>query len=145
MIMLIICVLLVLFISLMVFIGVLIYTARHLTKELRLNRSLKEKEMLLSINTDGEMMDIVDKFIEDSILQYRLKYLTEKDNLYITEKKQQEMIRTVLRDVLENMSPSLYEKMSVVYNKNRLEDIIYLKVSMAIIAFVGSINGSYKE
>src|SRR5699024_3247628 len=105
MIMLIICVLLVLFISLIVFIGVLIYTARHLTKELQLNRSLKEKEMLLSINTDGEMMDIVDKFIEDSILQYRLKYLTEKDNLYITEKKQQEMIRTVLRDVLENMSP----------------------------------------
>ena len=145
MIMLIICVLLVLFISLIVFIGVLIYTAQHLTKELQLNRSLKEKEMLLSINTDGEMMDIVDKFIEDSILQYRLKYLTEKDNLYITEKKQQEMIRTVLRDVLENMSPSLYEKMSVVYNKNRLEDIIYLKVSMAIIAFVGSINGSYKE
>lgn len=145
MIMLIICVLLVLFISLIVFIGVLIYTARHLTKELQLNRSLKEKEMLLSINTDGEMMDIVDKFIEDSILQYRLKYLTEKDNLYVTEKKQQEMIRTVLRDVLENMSPSLYEKMSVVYNKNRLEDIIYLKVSMAIIAFVGSINGSYKE
>lgn len=143
--MLIICVLLVLFISLIVFIGVLIYTAQHLTKELQLNRSLKEKEMLLSINTDGEMMDIVDKFIEDSILQYRLKYLTEKDNLYITEKKQQEMIRTVLRDVLENMSPSLYEKMSVVYNKNRLEDIIYLKVSMAIIAFVGSINGSYKE
>ena len=129
----------------MVFIGVLIYTAQHLAKELQLNRSLKEKEMLLSINTDGEMMDIVDKFIEDSILQYRLKYFTEKDNLYITEKKQQEMIRTVLRDVLENMSPSLYEKMSVVYNKNRLEDIIYLKVSMAIIAFVGSINGSYKE
>lgn len=143
--MLIICVLLVLFISLFVMISVLIYSAIQLTKELKLNRSLKQKEMLLGINADDKMMDIVDKFIEDSLLQYRLKYLNPNDNMYITEKKQQEMVRVVLKDVLENMSPSLYEKMSVFYNKNRLEDIIYLKVSMAVIAFVGSINGSYKE
>lgn len=145
MIMLTICVLLVLFISLFVLISILIYTARHLTKELELNRAIKQKDFLLNVDVDSDTMDIVDKFIEDSLLQYRLKYLTNSDNLYITDQKQKEIVRSILRDVLERMSPSLYEKMSIVYNKDRLEDIIYLKVSMAVIAFVGSVNGSYNE
>lgn len=145
MIMLTICVLLVLFISLFVLISILIYTARHLTKELELNRAIKQKDFLLNVDVDSDTMDIVDKFIEDSLLQYRLKYLTNSDNLYITDQKQKEIVRSVLKDILERMSPSLYEKMSIVYNKDRLEDIIYLKVSMAVIAFVGSVNGSYNE
>lgn len=145
MIMLTICVLLVLFISLFVLISILIYMARHLTKELELNRAIKQKDFLLNVDVDSDTMDIVDKFIEDSLLQYRLKYLTNSDNLYITDQKQKEIVRSILRDVLERMSPSLYEKMSIVYNKDRLEDIIYLKVSMAVIAFVGSVNGSYNE
>lgn len=141
--MLIICVLLVLYISIITIL--IVFGCITLSKELKLNRTIKEKEILMKVDVNTEMMNIIDQFIEDSILQYRLKYLTESDNLYITTQKQQEMIRSVLKDVLENISPSLYEKMILVYNKNKLEDIIYLKVSMAIIAFVSTINGSYKE
>lgn len=141
--MLIICVLLVLYISIIT--ALIVFGCVTLSKELKLNRTIKEKEILMKVDVNTEMMNIIDQFIEDSILQYRLKYLTESDNLYITTQKQQEMTRSVLKDVLENISPSLYEKMILVYNKNKLEDIIYLKVSMAIIAFVSTINGSYKE
>lgn len=141
--MLIICVLLVLYISIITIL--IVFGCITLSKELKLNRTIKEKEILMKVDVNTEMMNIIDQFIEDSILQYRLKYLTESDNLYITTQKQQEMTRSVLKDVLENISPSLYEKMILVYNKNKLEDIIYLKVSMAIIAFVSTINGSYKE
>lgn len=141
--MLIICVLLVLYISIITIL--IVFGCITLSKELKLNRTIKEKEILMKVDVNTEMMNIIDQFIEDSILQYRLKYLTESDNLYITTQKQQEMTRSVLKDVLENVSPSLYEKMILVYNKNKLEDIIYLKVSMAIIAFVSTINGSYKE
>lgn len=141
--MLIICVLLVLYISIIT--ALIVFGCVTLSKELKLNRTIKEKEILMKVDVNTEMMNIIDQFIEDSILQYRLKYLTESDNLYITTQKQQEMTRSVLKDVLENISPSLYEKMILVYNKNKLEDIIYLKISMAIIAFVSTINGSYKE
>lgn len=141
--MLIICVLLVLYISIVTF--AIVFAAITLTKELKLKRTLQEKMMLINIEVSKDTMDVVDSFIEDSLMQYRLKYLTEKDNIFITETKQKEMIKTVLKDVLENMSPSLYEKMSIVYNKNKLEDIIYMKVSMAVISFVATINGAYNE
>lgn len=141
--MLIICVLLVLYISIIT--AAFVIGCIILTRELKFNRILKEKNMFFNMNINKDMMDIVDKFIEDSIMQYRLKYLTENDEIYLTSKKQEEMVRSVLRDVLENMSPSLYEKMTLVYNKNKLEDIIYLKVSTSIISFIGSINGQYDE
>ena len=141
--MLIICVLLVLYISIIT--AAFVIGCIILTRELKFNRILKEKNMFFNMNINKDMMDIVDKFIEDSIMQYRLKYLTENDEIYLTSKKQEEMVRSVLRDVLENMSPSLYEKMTLVYNKNKLEDIIYLKVSTSILSFIGSINGQYDE
>lgn len=141
--MLIICVLLVLYISIIT--AAFVVGCIILTRELKFNRILKEKSMFFNMNVNKDMMNIVDQFIEDSIMQYRLKYLTENDEIYLTAKKQEEMVRSVLKDVLENMSPSLYEKMTLVYNKNKLEDIIYLKVSTSIISFIGSINGQYNE
>ena len=141
--MLIICALMVLYISIIS--TVLIFAAYQLSKELKNNRILKEKEFLLTVDANKDIMDLLDSFIEDSLIQYRIKYLDSKDNLHISESKQKEMVKNVLSDVLNSMSPVLYEKLTYIYNKDNLENTIYLKVSLAVLSYVIEVNGSYKE
>ena len=141
--MLIICSLMVLYISIIS--AVLIFSAYQLSKELKNNRILKEKEFLLTVDANKDIMDLLDRFIEDSLIQYRIKYLDSKDNLRISESKQKEMVKNVLSDVLNSMSPVLYEKLTYIYNKDNLENTIYLKVSLAVLSYVIEVNGSYKE
>ena len=141
--MLIICALMVLYISIIS--AVLIFSAYQLSKELKNNRILKEKEFLLTVDANKDIMDLLDRFIEDSLIQYRIKYLDSKDNLRISESKQKEMVKNVLSDVLNSMSPVLYEKLTYIYNKDNLENTIYLKVSLAVLSYVIEVNGSYKE
>lgn len=141
--MLIICVLMVLYISIVVI--ALAFSAYQLSKELKNNRILKEKDFLLTVDANKDTMDLLDRFIEDSLIQYRIKFLDGKDNMYISDSKQKEIVKNVLKDVLNSMSPVLYEKLTYIYNKDNLEDTIYLKVSLAVLSYTIEVNGSYKE
>lgn len=141
--MLIICVLMVLYISIVVI--ALSFSAYQLSKELKNNRILKEKNFLLTVDANKDTMDLLDRFIEDSLIQYRIKFLDGKDNMYISDSKQKEIVKNVLKDVLNSMSPVLYEKLTYIYNKDNLEDTIYLKVSLAVLSYTIEVNGSYKE
>lgn len=141
--MLIICVLMVLYISIVVI--ALSFSAYQLSKELKNNRILKEKNFLLTVDANKDTMDLLDRFIEDSLIQYRIKFLDGKDNMYISDSKQKEIVKNVLTDVLSSMSPVLYEKLTYIYNKDNLENTIYLKVSLAVLSYTIEVNGSYKE
>lgn len=141
--MLIICVLMVLYISIVVI--ALAFSAYQLSKELKNNRILKEKNFLLTVDANKDTMDLLDRFIEDSLIQYRIKFLDGKDNMYISDSKQKEIVKNVLKDVLNSMSPVLYEKLTYIYNKDNLENTIYLKVSLAVLSYTIEVNGSYKE
>ena len=141
--MLIICVLMVLYISIVVI--ALSFSAYQLSKELKNNRILKEKNFLLTVDANKDTMDLLDRFIEDSLIQYRIKFLDGKDNMYISDSKQKEIVKNVLKDVLNSMSPVLYEKLTYIYNKDNLENTIYLKVSLAVLSYTIEVNGSYKE
>ena len=133
----------VLYISIVVI--ALSFSAYQLSKELKNNRILKEKNFLLTVDANKDTMDLLDRFIEDSLIQYRIKFLDGKDNMYISDSKQKEIVKNVLKDVLNSMSPVLYEKLTYIYNKDNLENTIYLKVSLAVLSYTIEVNGSYKE
>lgn len=143
-----ICVLMVLSINIICMIiisGVLIYTGMQINKELKSKRLLKEKELLLSIDIDNSTLQLIDSIITDSINTYRIFNFEGKEKIYISDKMQKDMISSILKDVLGKISPVLYEKLSMIYNREKFEDQIYLKISMAVLQCVVEINGSYEE
>lgn len=107
---------------------------------------LKEREFLYSIDTsEEENFKMLDSLIEDSLNRYRISYLEYNDELYISEEDQNKMITWIMRDILSNMSPVYYDRLKYVYNKSKLEDVIYNKVTMAVLGYTITINGNMKE
>lgn len=90
-------------------------------------------------------MNIIDSIIQDSIIKYRALNIDHDPNFYMGTKEQNTMISEVLKDVLESMSPVFLEQSSLVYNREKLEDIIYSKISMAVLSVTVEINSTYKD
>lgn len=109
-------------------------------------QTLKEREFLYSIDMSEENnFKLLDTMIEDSLTRYRVSYLEFDDDLYIDDNEQKKIITWIMKDILSNMSPVYYDKLTYIYNKNKLEDILYNKVSMAVLSYTVSINGSMRE
>lgn len=122
-----------------------IFCFRSVMKEVKNRRVLKEKEMLLNIKITEDYMNIIDSIIQDSIIKYRALNIDHDPNFYMGTKEQNTMISEVLKDVLESMSPVFLEQSSLVYNREKLEDIIYSKISMAVLSVTVEINSTYKD
>lgn len=122
-----------------------IFCFRSVMKEVKNRRVLKEKQMLLNIKITEDYMNIIDSIIQDSIIKYRALNIDHDPNFYMGTKEQNTMISEVLKDVLESMSPVFLEQSSLVYNREKLEDIIYSKISMAVLSVTVEINSTYKD
>lgn len=125
--------------------GILIFIGYQINKGLNKKRQLEEKRMLLELELSNSTIEMLDSVIENSIMVYRIKKFEMDPYLYINTEMQNDMIVYVLDDVIKNISPVLYERLSLIYNKEKLEDQIYMKVSMAVMSYVIEVNGSYKE
>lgn len=107
---------------------------------------IKEKDFLFNLDlSDENNFKMLDSLIEDSITRYRIMYLEYHDEMYISDDDQKAMINWLMKDILGNISPVYYDKLRYIYNKNKLEDIIYNKVSLAVLSYTISINGNMKE
>lgn len=121
-----------------------IITLNKVIKEVKNFRILKEKYLLFnSFNEDN--INIIDSIISDNIVKYRALNIDHDSNFYMGSNEQNKMINSVLKDTLESLSPVFLEKSCLIYNKEKLEDIIYSKILMAVLAITVEINGNYKE
>lgn len=125
--------------------GVLIFIGYQINKNINKKRQLEEKRMLLELELSNSTIEMLDSMIENSMMVYRIKKFEMDPYLYINTEMQNNMTVYVLDDVIKNMSPVLYERLSLIYNKEKLEDQIYMKVSVAVMSYVIEVNGSYKE
>lgn len=106
-----------------------------------------KKEMFnfsLPIN-DEENLNILDKLISDEINVYTIYHFPYSNELYISEKDQNKMIQTVLKEVLKKMSPIYMSKLEYIYNKDVIEDIIYGKIRDGVLRYTIEINGTFRE
>lgn len=126
-------------------IGIIVYIFDNAIAELKNYRTLKEKKMLLDVNISSNYMDIVDSIINDSIIKYRALNIDHDPKFYMNQKEQEKMISTVLEEVLSSISPVFYEQVSLIYNKDKFEDIVFEKITMAVLSVTVDINGNYKE
>lgn len=126
-------------------IGIIVYIFDNIISESKNYRTLKEKKMLLDVNISSNYMDIVDSIINDSVIKYRALNIDHDKNFYMNQKEQEKMISTVLQEVLSSISPVFYEQVSLIYNKDKFEDIVFEKITMAVLSVTVDINGNYKE
>lgn len=116
-----------------------------INKQIQANRILEEKKLIYSLNIDDSNFEFLDKLINDSILTYQILNHGFEDNLYINEKEQSKMVESILSDVLNKLSPIYYEKLILLYNSIKLEDIIFEKVSLAVMGYVQQTNSTLQK
>lgn len=90
-------------------------------------------------------MNILDRIVEESFNYYQLLNLSGKDNAYINEDTQQKIIYDVLSNVLSSVSDSIISKLSLIYKKDYIEDLIARKVQLVVLDYTISINGNYRD
>ena len=90
-------------------------------------------------------MNILDRIVEESFNYYQLLNLSGKDNAYINEDTQQKIIYNVLSNVLSSVSDSIISKLSLIYKKDYIEDLIARKVQLVVLDYTISINGNYRD
>lgn len=127
-----------------VFIALMILL-KNITTILNKKINLENKKILFDIEITEDITNLLDSIIQESVAKYRITYLELRTDLYINEKIQNDMIRWVIKDTLNRISPVYYEKLCYVYNKDVIQDIIYEKASLAILNYTISVNGTYDD
>lgn len=107
----------------------------------------KEQERLMNMDITKLTNDMlfVDSLIQDSVINYRVVNIDHDPKFYMTQQAEAKMLTEVLKEVLSRISPTVYRKLQILYEDKVLEDIIYKKVSVAILDVKLEINGSYDE
>lgn len=100
---------------------------------------------LASLPINLNELEILDKIIQQNFERYQILKLSHKDNLYITEEMQQKIIMDITTEVYTSISDNIWDKLSLIYKKDHIEDIIVQKVQMLVLAYTVDINGNYKE
>ena len=100
---------------------------------------------LASLPINLNELEILDKIIQQNFERYQILKLSHKDNLYITEEMQQKIIMDITTEVYTSISDNIWDKLSLIYKKDHIEDIIVQKVQMLVLAYTVEINGNYKE
>lgn len=118
---------------------------KNITTILNKKINLENRKMLFDIEITEDITNLLDNIIQESVAKYRITYLELRTDLYINEKIQNDMIRWVIKDTLNRISPVYYEKLCYVYNKDVIQDIIYEKASLAVLNYTISINGTYDD
>ena len=118
---------------------------KNITTILNKKINLENRKMLFDIEITEDITNRLDNIIQESVAKYRITYLELRTDLYINEKIQNDMIRWVIKDTLNRISPVYYEKLCYVYNKDVIQDIIYEKASLAVLNYTISVNGTYDD
>lgn len=108
-----------------------------------LYKQLKKKNKLDELRTYREIYEnefdnlnnILDSFIEEKLNEYRI-FNQDTFSDYISDKMEEDILRGVMRLCLEDLSPILISQISIIYNKDNIDSILYKHVTLAVAAAV---------
>lgn len=125
----------------------LIFAFIHFEREVKSDRELKYRMFLFSLPVnDEENFLLLDKIIKNECQSWQIYNLPsfEKD-YYMTDEDQDKMLKGVLAQVLNKISPVYLNKLKYIYNEEVIEDIIFEKVRDAVLNITVEINGTYND
>lgn len=124
---------------------IITHTWRASINQKKEQSKIQEQYYLSSMEVKVDDLNILDKIIEQAFTRYQILKLGHLENLYITEEMQYNMIFELSKTVLETVSDNIINKLSLIYKKDYLEDIIVQKIQYIVMQFVIDINGNYRD
>ena len=138
------CVLAVWFINVILLI-ITLFVLSNINKNIKLKREYEERKFNFSVEPKETDFMIIDQLIQDNLAEYRILKLESVEKLYITEEIQNKIFEYVLRKVMYQLSPVYLEKLSYIYNKDKLDEIIAQKINMHILDYTVEVNGNIRS
>ena len=138
------CVLAVWFINVILLI-ITLFVLSKINKNIKLKREFEERKFNFSVEPKETDFMIIDQLIQDNLAEYRILKLESVEKLYITEEIQNKIFEYVLRKVMYQLSPVYLEKLSYIYNKDKLDEIIAQKINMHILDYTVEVNGNIRS
>lgn len=116
-----------------------------LGKYLNDKNNIEITKLEMNVSSNKEDFDIIDLMITEEINKYHL--IVNEPNMveYMSDEAIVEMEKYILKMVFENISPIHLEKLKYIYNLNKLEDIIYEKVRLAVISYSSDLNSNNRN
>lgn len=128
-----------------IFLAIVIFILVNLNKNIKNKTEMDNLKFNLDINPKDSDLKLLDDLIQEKLSEYRVLKLESIDKLYITEKIQNEIFEYVLRKVMYQLSPIYLQKLSYIYNTDRLDDIITQKINLHILEYTIEVNGNIRK
>lgn len=126
-------------ISLLIFtmIFFLVKKVNNMNKELL----LKEYEINISSDTSDEIIEILEKIIQECFMEYTILNIEYKEVSYIDAELEKEIVKAVSYKVAERLSDALLSKIALVYNINNISKLISERTYLHVINYSIEKNG----
>lgn len=122
----------------------MLFMVINISKQMNRYNDIKQLELSVSYELKETDMNILDNMIQEVFTEYRILNLEHSDTLYISDKIQTTIMKSVLREVLLRISPTLKNKIGLYYNEDYINDIIYKKIQLLVIDYTITVNTSSK-
>jgi predicted Holliday junction resolvase-like endonuclease len=122
-----------------------LFVLSKINKNIKLKREFEERKFNFSVEPKETDFMIIDQLIQDNLAEYRILKLESVEKLYINEETQNKIFEYVLRKVMYQLSPIYLEKLSYIYNKDKLDEIIAQKINMYILDYTVEVNGNIRS
>lgn len=119
-------------------IGFLIVWIYSINKTNNIQKQIIENSKY-EINTRNSQFDsaeILNTFINDCFVDYQLMILIPRNELYISDEREQEILSDLAAKVAERISPNLIDRLSQFYNPDSIDKIIADKISIAVTNYI---------
>lgn len=124
---------------------VILFVLLKLNKTLKIKNKFEERKFNYQFEPKDTDFTIIDTLIGQNLAEYRVLKLESVEKLYINEETQNKIFEYVLRKVMYQLSPIYLEKLSYIYNKDRLDEIIAQRINLAILEYTVEVNGNIRN
>lgn len=139
-----ICILLILGIILCISASIVILMI-SITNALHQKNDLEITRIEMNMVPKKEDFDIIDLMITEEVDKYHIVVNEPNGVQYMSDDNISDMEKTILTKILINLSPLQLQKLKYIYNADKLEDIIYEKVQLAVVTYASELNTNVSE
>ena len=139
-----ICILLILGIILCISVAIVILMI-SIANALHQKNDLEITRIEMNMVPKKEDFDIIDLMITEEVDKYHIVVNEPNGVQYMSDDNISDMEKTILTKILINLSPLQLQKLKYIYNADKLEDIIYEKVQLAVVTYASELNTNVSE
>lgn len=128
--------------TLCVLLGIAIFLNNKHKKKLE---ELTLYQMHITSSIDSSIPEILDLIINESFVDYQIKFLYPLNEGYIKEEREIEIRKDLINLVIQRISSAAMNKISLFYNITNIAEIIADKIYIIVMNYTADHNSKYIE